>query len=307
MNNIKKIIDKYNLIVRGISNYKNITIINTNKGKYVIKKEDSDNNIYNYLESRDFNYILRNNIIDNYSISEYIDEIDIPREEKAIELINIMSLLHNKTIFYREVDTLKVKDMYEDINNRINYLDNYYRKIHDQIEEEVFPSPGEYLLLINFSLLYKALSFSKENLNKWYEIKKKKEKERVVLLHNNLSTNHLLIGNQTRLISWHDSKRDVPIYDFINFYKNEFMYLEMNTLFDMYQEKFFFTDDEYYLFLTLISLPEQLEFNKSNYLNCRNAYKLINYLKKTDRFILNENKKAQQEEKDNFNEENNSM
>ena len=97
-------------------------------------------------------------------------------------------------------------------------------------------------------------------------------------------------------------KRNIPIYDFIYFYKSDYLELEMSSLFDFYQSKFFYNNEEYLLFLALISLPEKIKFSRHHLKDCTETYKLIRYVSKTRDFILKENEKYQEENEDKFKE-----
>ncbi len=300
MNKIKKIIDQFNFNIRGYRKLNNIQIIDTDQGKYVIKRKNAyHDELYEYLKNKNFNYLLDRKRIQDYEIFPFIDEVDIPKEEKAIEMVYILSLLHNKTTFYREVVLDKVKEIYETLSREIEYLTYYYHDMQDMIEQKVYMSPEEYLLIRNISLVYSSLEYSKEQLEKWYRIKKDSKKERVVLLHGRPSLDHLLIGKDRTLISWNHSKRGIPIYDFVYFYKSDYLDLEMSALFDMYQSKFLYTHDENLLFFTIISIPRKLVFTKKHYKDCYEVFKFIKYTEKTMDFVLKEN---QETEKTNHNE-----
>ncbi len=302
MNNIKKFIEKYNLNVRSYEEKNNIKIIDTDKGKYIIKKSNNyDKDLYKYLTSKNFNYILEREAFDNYEVYPYINEIEIPNQEKGIELVYVLSLLHNKTTYFKEVKIDKVKEIYEKYQQQILYLDHYYHDMQDVIEQKIYMSPGEYLLIRNISLIYSALAYSKIKLEEWYEYKIKQKKERIVLLHNKPCIEHFIIGNQKSLISWNNCKRDIPIYDFLYFYKHDYMDLEMSTLFEIYKSRFCYTKDEKLLFLALISIPDKITFTSSNYKNCINVNKVVKYVEKTRNFVLKENEEQQEEYHNEFN------
>lgn len=301
MNDLRNFIDKYDLNVYSYKKLKNIKIVDTSKGKYVLKdKFSNDDNLYEYLNNKNFSYILNRDKLNDYTVYPYINQVEIPDEEKAIELIYILSVLHNKTTFYRETSLDKTKEIYEELSKRLIYLNYYYHDLQDVIEQKIFMSPCEYLLIRNISLVYSSLNFSKEKLEEWYKLKSRQKKERVVLLHNKPCLAHILVGEDKQLISWDNYKRDIPIYDFVYFYKKDFMDLEMSTLFDMYQSKFFFSEDEYLLFIVLITIPEKLVFDKSNYDNCLSTFIFVRYLIKTRDFVLKENEKSKKEDKDEF-------
>lgn len=301
MNNLQEIISKYDLNIRKYEEKNHIKIIDTDKGKFVLKNNsEKEHELYEYLTNKQFDYLIDKEDLENYSIYPYIHEVDIPIEEKAIDLVNILALLHNKTTFYRQVVLDDIKKMYEDLNQKINNLYRYYYDLQDIIEQKVYMSPEQYLLIRNISLVYSSLNFAKDKLNKWYELKLKQKKERVVLLHNKPSLDHILINNRKQLISWNDCKRDIPIYDFLYFYKKNYLMLDMTSLFELYQSKFYYTEDEYLLFLTLLTIPDKIIFSKNHYSDCQKVYEIIKYLMKTKDFVLKEDEKYQETYKDEF-------
>lgn len=303
MNNIKDFTSKYNLNIRSYEEKNNIRIIDTDKGKYVIKKNNNyDKDLYKYLTSKNFNYILERETFDNYEVYPYINEVNIPIQEKAIELVYVLSLLHNKTTYYKEVKIDKVKEIYEKYQQQIDYLNHYYHDLQDVIEQKIYMSPGEYLLIRNISMIYSALTYAKIKLEEWYEYKIKQKKERIVLLHNKPCIEHFIIGEEKSLISWNNYKRDIPIYDFLYFYKHDYINLEMSTLFDIYKSRFCYTKDEKLLFLALISIPDKITFTSNNYKNCINVNRVVKYVEKTRNFVLKENEEQQEEYHDEFNE-----
>lgn len=304
MNSIKDFINKYDLNVRSYLKKDNIRVIDTDKGKYVIKKKTNyDNNLYEYLVNKNFNYILEKEDFNDYEVYPYVLEVNAPKGEKAIELVYILSYLHNKTTYYREVSIDKVKQIYEEKEAEIEYLNHYYHDMQDVIEQKVYMSPAEYLLIRNISLVYSALGYAKLKLEEWYEYKVKQKKERIVLLHNKPCIKHFLMGNKKSLISWNNYKRDIPIYDFLYFYKHDYIDLEMSTLFDIYKSRFLYTKDEKLLFLSLISIPDKVSFEHSNYINCLNVNKIIKYVEKTREFVLKENEKKEEEYHNKFKEQ----
>ena len=112
MNKEKELLERYNIRPRKIG-YRNKTkIIETDQGKYTLKVKKAPNlDIYRYLDNHNFqNYLSQiNDPKDPYEIYTYIEEETIDKETKAIDLIYTLSLLHNKTTTYQDVnlDTIK--------------------------------------------------------------------------------------------------------------------------------------------------------------------------------------------------------
>lgn len=278
-----------------ISYKRGLKLIEKNNQKLVYKiKKNNKDNLYNYLRIKDFdNFLLPLEVTQEYEVYKYIDEKNIPAEDKAVELVNLLSLLHTKTTAFQEVNQEKVDEQYQTIKKEISYLKNYYLDLQDYIEIKEFMSPAEYHLMINISKFHKALNFAEKKLELWYQEKKQQIKERVVQLHNNITLEHFLIDDKPYFINWDKSKKDIVIYDFLNFYRNEYLNLEMSSLFEQYQAKYQYSNEELLLLQTLIAIPDKITFKKSNLNNLIDTKKIINYIEKTNLFLSKYYKKNQ--------------
>lgn len=282
MNNLKKILESYNLKLRSIKCIKNIKIIDTYQGKLVYKENSNNYDIYEYLKTRDFNYFPKsyNNKNTSYDLSEYIYTKDVPSEQKLIDLIHISGILHRKTSFNKEVDIDNIKEIYENIVKEVDYLMNYYRDLNDYIDTVIFMSPSEYLLVSNIDLFYYLLSFSKYSINNWYNSLKDKKVIRYSMIHNNLSLEHILESDNKYLISWQKSRLDIPIFDLIKLYQDNYYDLSLEDFLNEYEKENKINEHEYLLLLIKLAIPKRIEFTKNTYLDCYNISKYIVYLRK---------------------------
>lgn len=285
MKEINDLIRKYEIKPNGYIKKDNALIVKTKDNKYIIKKK-SDNNIYDYLNSRSFRYYPKILVDEkDYQIFEYIDSIETPEEQKIIDMINLVSLLHNKTTFYKEIDDYDYKKMYEDINGNIEYLDSYYTDIITIIESKVYMSPSELLLATNINRIYNAIYYAKEKLDEWLKIIEQKKKQRFVVLHNNLRMEHFIRNNNPFLISWDKSKIDIPIFDLYKLYKRYYMNFDFESILTEYEKNYPLLNEEKKLLFILISLPDKIEFTESEYENTKIVSKEIDYLIKTEHLI----------------------
>jgi len=290
MSNQFELLEKYNLKPSKYTLKKNIKIIDTAQGRFLIKnkKRYDKSNLYRYLQSRGFNYfVCEYNDLDrdDYEIYPYIESIELSDEQKSIDLIYLMSLLHNKTTFYKNVDLDDVKLIYEKYTQQIIYLNSYYHDLQDIIETHTFMSPSEYLLIRNISKIYMILKFAKSELDSWYELTIKKKKIRKAMIHNNLTLDHLIESDNPYLISWDNAKMDNPIYDFIFFYKSNFLKLNFDNLMAIYESKFPLLEEEKKLMFTLLSIPEKIEFSQNEFKNTVFVKRIISYIDCTNDFI----------------------
>lgn len=289
MNNLRSFLNKNDLSLNRLTIKNKTKILDTNRGTLVFKNKDNNINLtntFNYLESRAFNnYAKRVFENNNYDVYEYINGYNEPNEQKILDLINLLTILHYKTTFYKEVDIDYFKEIYENTINKIEYIYNYYTDIISLIETSIYMSPVEYLIARNISKIYESLNYSKENINKWYELVKDKRRIRVVNIHNNLSLEHYIKSDKPYLISWEKSKIDNPIYDLYNLYLNHYLDFDFNELFINYESKYPLLNEERILLFSLLTIPWKFEFNDTEYNLCKNARKLFDYLYKTEKLV----------------------
>lgn len=269
--------------------YKDSVIYKDNEGKkHVVKK--NDNNIletYNYLNSRGFGYLPRLEYLDDdVYVYEYVKDTKTPDEQRVSDLIKLDALLHNKTVYYKDTSVDEVKEVYEDLLSKINNTYAYYDDVINMIESRVYMSPSEYLLARNCSSIFNCLEFSRKKLDDWYKIMENKPKKRLVLLHNNLEPEHLVRADENVLISWNESTRDLPIYDFIKLYKEYYYKYDFNELYREYLKLFPLTKEERTLMFIILFIPPKISFLNSEIKSTMEVSKLCNYLYTTDKLFM---------------------
>lgn len=289
MKNIFEVLKRHNLKATSFIKKNNVFIVTTNHGKFVLKKKA--NNIFNYLYSRSFDYYP--NIIedDDYLITEYIEEVDMPKDQKMLDLISLTSLLHNKTTFYKNVDYALYEKIYDELKDKINYTFNYYDSIMNNIESKTYLNPYEFLLATNISIIFASLNWCSIELEKWYKKEESNNKIRYVLIHNNLDLEHFIKNKEPYLISFDRAKEDMPIYDLYILYKKYALDFDFKHIFSIYQKKYPLLKEEKELLHILISIPDVIDFKKSIYKNSVNVQRLIDYLYKTEELVLPNNTK----------------
>lgn len=266
-------------------------IATINEKKYVIKDKCNDEvcNIYDYLSSRNFEYYPKIFINNNkYNVYEYIEEIDNPIEQKAYDMISMLSLLHNKTTYYKEMDIDEYKEIFENLSYRINSRINYYNNLINMIETEMFMSPSHYLIARNISKILGALEYSRRNINEWYDLVKTKGKKRLVTLYNNIDLNHVIRNKEIYLLSWDKAKTGIPIYDLYNFYSKYSGVIDFKDLLKHYEDRYPLLEEEKKLFSILISIPDEIEFKNNEMDNCRNTKKIIDYIYRSEILVSEE-------------------
>jgi hypothetical protein len=285
---LRELFDEKHIITKKITLKNNVQIIDSGEKQFVIKKRDrSLESLYKYLKSRSFDYFPE--LVyqtEHYDIYRYIEDVDIPKEERALDMIKLLTLLHSKTTFYKEIDDDTYKEMYEGIIGQLDYLMNYYNDIAEVIEKEEYMSPSHYYFIRNISKVFAALSYCRYHIDKWYDIIEEKKRIRIVNIHNHLSLDHYLVdGSQPYFISWRLSKRDLPIYDLIGLYKRYYKELDFCELLRKYEMHYPMLPEEKILFLVLISIPEKIDFRDSEYNMCKKIQRFYDYLLTSEKLI----------------------
>lgn len=298
MHNIRHILDKYELHPTRYQVKGKVTFVDTDRGQFAMKEMEHDQEeIWNYLRSRNFLYypeIIRYE--DHILVTKKEIDISMPREQKAEDLIDLMALLHHKTTHYKEVDISDYKELYEDISNNIFYLKTYYDDMMSVIESHTIMSPSEYLLARNITLVYAALEFSKNALEKWYEMIQDKRKQRMVVLHNHIELSHFIRNQNAYLTSWDKAKFGIPIFDFYKFYKKHGLEFEFDELLKRYERAYPLLEEERLLLFILLALPDKIEWDDLEYVMCQRVSNMIDMMYKTEQFISPYNTENREQE-----------
>ena len=257
-----------------------IYIIDTKDNKYVIKKINKE--IYEYLISRDYNVLPKIIYLDDYLIYEYEDIIDSPNEEKILDIIYLVSLLHKKTSYAKNVCENDIKEIYENIVGNINFLKVYYDFLMTNIEAKEIMNPSEYYLARNISLIYLTLDKSFKDINDWYKDNKKIESMRYSMNHNNLKIDHLI---NNHLISFEHAKENLPIYDICKLYKETYNVTDWYDIYLKYNKEYKLSSSEEKLLFIILLLPHKIEFKLNEYENTLLVQNEIEYLTMTNDFI----------------------
>ena len=270
---------------------KNVTIIDSTSGTFVVK-EKKDNkvaNAYEYLISRNFDYFpkLTQENREDVNVFEYVEDIPMPKEQKAIDMIDLVALLHNKTTYFKEVTEDKYKEIYENLKDNIIYTENYYNFLYEKLIEEVYPSPSHYLLLRNIYKIFQSLEFCTQQLDEWFEQAHDEQKTRVAFIHNNLETDHFIKNTREYLISWEKSKIDSPVLDLIGFYEKEYMNLNFEPILERYFRAYPLNPNEKHLFFIVISIPPIINLEGSEMNITREIRKKLDYMFKTENLVKN--------------------
>lgn len=285
MKKINEILRNKNLKPKKYFKQGSVYIVELEDSKLVLKKNNTD--IYKYLKERNFDYYPNTEIIDGYELMEYVEDDNLTDDTKINKIISLMSLLHSKTTYYKSTNDMEYKEIYETINATIENRIDYYNRLMDVIESEVYMSPSHYFLARNITNIFNALDYCRYQLEKWYDQVKDLKKIRKSVIHNNLDLSHYL---NNKLISWNKSKFDLPIFDIEHLYRTSYDDFVWDELLNDYLSQNMLHDEEVKLLYIILSIPEEIKFSNSEYQNTIIVNNLINYISKTSELVI-DNKK----------------
>ncbi len=280
---LKAIYKPYRYTIKGKA-----TVLETTSGDFIIKeKKKNMGELFNYLVHRQFDNFP--SLIDesrkDVNVYEYIEGINLPIDQKCEDLILLLAALHNRTSYFKEVSLDKFKEIYENIENNIMYLENYFLIKYEMYFNEIYMSPSHYLFMRNYSKLEAALAFCKRELNDWFELVKNENKIRVSIVHNNLELDHFIKSDKDYFISWDNAKIDTPVLDFAHLYKKEYEKCNFEYVLQRYLNNFPLLEYEKKLLFILITLPEEIIITNNEFNDTKEMQRLFDYVFKTENLI----------------------
>ena len=298
LNILKNIYKPYRFTIKGKS-----TLLETTSGNFIVKPKNKNIfELYNYLLSRGFDHFPK--LIDasrkEVNVFEYVEDFSIPKEQKIMDLIDILASLHNKTSYFKEVSEDTYKAIYENIMSNINYLMNYYDTLYEKHFPEIYFSPSTYIFMRNYYKIMSSLEFSLHQTEEWYNHIIDEHQIRVCVVHNNVSLDHFLKKDYAYLISWDNYMFDTPIIDLVKLYKKEWQNSSFKECLKRYMYKFPLLDYEKELFFILISIPIELHLEDDEFTNTKNISEFLNYIFKTEELIRPYYPNHDEEEKQDF-------
>ena len=291
MKEISELLKKKDIRALSYKRSGNVIIADTNIGKVVIKRNKNKDYIYDYLNTRNFDYYPEIIEKEDYVVSKYVEDIDIPQEQKILDLIDLVSLMHSKTTHYKNISEDEYKKIYEDLMNNFEYLSEYYNDLISIIDDKVFMSPSEYLLARNISAIFKSIEIGRSYVENWLKEVDGLNKLRMSIVHNNLDLSHYIRNSYDYLVSWDKSKIDIPVFDLYNLYNNHFLDFDFFELLKRYEERYPLKKYELDLFFILINMPTKIEFNDTEFNMCIKISNEIDKLYKSNE-LVNQYKKS---------------
>jgi hypothetical protein len=112
---------------------------------------------------------------------------------------------------------------------------------------------------------------------------KDRPKKRIATIHNNLDFSHLVRSDNIYLLSWENSRKDMPIYDLYNFFRNNTFDIDFDELLGIYENNYPLLEEEKKLLFILLNIPDKLSLGNIEFQNCKKITKMLEYIDKVDK------------------------
>ena len=279
-----------NIHIDRLEIFSKYVLVYSDKDIFLIKSHNIDiDKLFRYFKVINFvGYIYPIKVTDDYELYRYYSDCSLDVYDKAKEIINTLVDLHTKSYSFFEYSPSEKEKIYDLYNEKIDKCFSYYLNLQDSIEEMEIIKPSYYLLLNNVSKFYKLLNLSKNYLDKFYNSDNNHYRE--ALLVGNTVFSNFSFSDKKYFIDWDESRRDLLVWDFIFFYKENYKYIDAIGLYDYYNSKISLSDNELNLFFTIISIPEVIDFSGTEFTNTIRVRDTINYVDTTLSFMLEKNK-----------------
>ena len=278
-----------NISYSKISFFSNYCVIYTYDNVYFFKEIEED--IISFFKKIEFVYVLYPvHSISSYGLFVYYKDLYSPLE-KGKKMMEILSLLHEKTLKKVELSETEKKEIYQMISSRIEKEINYYLNFQDRMDEiDSFPRLDYYYLLNNVSLLYQILYFAKEKLEDWFQGDS-------ILLKGfcikNVSLSNFRFGEKIYFIDYKGSGVQYIVYNIEDFYRENYLVGSMMEFFSVYENNNILSSFELNLIFSLICIPKRIVFSDDIYKNTVCIQKTLEYIDTTFQFVLEKDKKYQ--------------
>lgn len=294
MNNINNIVSKYGINVCKIEFFNNNIIIYSDNNNYLIKDNSNSKEVFNYLDSINCGFHLKliSSYSENFELYEFSNLL-IDNNIKGKLCVDTFSLINEKSSFAYDISEKELNELYDKYNNQIDKTLNYYLKIQDYLEEVDIFSPSEYLLLLNISDFYKLLHCSKKYLDDLYNTSVDIRK---CFLVGKCSIDNFVVAERNAFIDYSNSSFDYIIYDFIDFYRQNYDNENIILLYKQFKDSVNLTYSEERLLFVIITMIAPIDDNIFE------ISETIKYVNCTLKFLLEEDKEEEETNQDKLKE-----
>jgi thiamine kinase-like enzyme len=239
------------------------------------------------------NQYVTQNKYENFYLSNFVNDYTLVAEVKAVNMVNELQKLHEKTSFSRQLSPRTARPKFEELTAQLDYK---FKLIEEFVRSVESKPLGVYSMPILSN--YHHILDAKTELARLQKrlISRIKEKESVdyTFVHNNPKLDHLLNVRGARyLTSIENGKVGISSLDLAKFYlENEDLNIDMNSIIQKYFGKY---DNDFYLdyfrYLVLFMSIKRIIVTDLDYISAQNFINSATSLKRYfDQFSITKKK-----------------
>ncbi|MBM6965078.1 hypothetical protein [Massilimicrobiota timonensis] len=207
------------------------------------------------------------------------------KEMKIQFYFETLAYLHEHSFYDMKVNQQYFHTLEKDILKVINERFQYYEKMIESYENEVYRSPSQWMLVMNYYRIYEALALAKQYLSQYMNCIQECHSIRICLTYKNFDYQHISLKHKC-LISLDYMEMDLPIYDIFDMYqKIPDILFDLDCLSQSYLKKFELRKEEKLLLCCLMNIVPIIQFEHDEIDNIIKLSRLLYYLDSVHHFI----------------------
>lgn len=207
------------------------------------------------------------------------------KEMKIQFYFETLAYLHEHSFYDMKVNQQYLHTLEKDVLKVINERFQYYEKMIESYENEVYRSPSQWMLVMNYYRIYDALALAKQYLSQYMNCIQECHSIRICLTYKNFDYQHISLKHKC-LISLDYMEMDLPIYDIFDMYqKIPDILFDLDCLSQSYLKKFELRKEEKLLLCCLMNIVPIIQFEHDEIDNIIKLSRLLYYLDSVHHFI----------------------
>ncbi len=239
------------------------------------------------------NQYVTQNKYENFYLSNFVNDYTLVAEVKAVNMVNELQKLHEKTSFSRQLSPRTARPKFEELTAQLDYKFKLIEEFVRSVESKplgVYSMP----ILSNYHHILDAKTELARLQKRLVSRIKEKESVDYTFVHNNPKLDHLLNVRGARyLTSIENGKVGISSLDLAKFYlENEDLNIDMNSIIQKYFGKY---DNDFYLdyfrYLVLFMSIKRIVVTDLDYISAQNFINSATSLKRYfDQFSITKKK-----------------
>ena len=207
------------------------------------------------------------------------------KEMKIQFYFETLAYLHGHSFYDMKVNQQYFHTLENDVLKVIQERMAYYEQMITNYENELYRSPSQWLLVMNYYRIYDALCLARQYLSQYMNCVQNCRSIRICITYKNFDYQHISLKSKC-LISLDYLEMDLPIYDIFDMYqKIPDIRFDLDCLSQSYLKKFELREEEKLLLCCLMNIVPIIQLEHDEIDNIIKLSRLLYYLDSIHDFI----------------------